>query len=475
VLSDAEIARFVALDKAGWKKLREGDAATATAAFRAQLAIYPGNFEPYVALAFVEASRRQRKAAIDDIRAAVVRGFTDLPRLQRAEGMSRMAKSMDFYELEVFLPSLVEVKETWAGWDAFKVSPERAPPALTPVVMQREELLASVDRMAPVLGPHLTPLWKKTIDRATAARVEAYVAKHPDARDLERAEAALLTLYTGGPTCRWEIIPLDAAARVDAVAGTLLEKAPQSSFRSSALFCRALGANAQRDERGALNAAAGERILSDLELALSLSPSAPFAPSAAVGLIRTEAELGRMPRATVRYLDLEARYEKDGAVWAGVRRQLGDLALRAGGLPSFHGIALDGVEVASGTLKGRVAVIDFWATWCQPCVKEFSTLKRLSEQHGEDIVLLGVNLDRQDELSSEGLRTWIAREKVPGRQVQEGLGWDSELVKVFGVTEIPFTLVVASDGSVVAVNARGKELESAVAAALNRSPVSASP
>jgi thiol-disulfide isomerase/thioredoxin len=457
----------------GWTKLGEGDAPVAEAAFRAQIAIYPGNFEPYVSLAFVEASRGQQKAAIANLHAAVVRGFTDLARLQRAEGWGRMRNNMSFYELEVFVPSLEEAGGAWAGWDAFKVAPEHAPAALAPVVSQREELLATVDRIAPVLGPHLTPLWKKTIDRATAARIEAYLAKQPDAPDLERAEAVLMTLYTGGPNCRWEVIPSDAAARVESSANGLLGKFPQSSLRSSALFCRALARNARRDDRGALAPATGDQILGDLDLALSLTPAAPFASSAAAGLITTEAALGRMDRASARFAELRARYATAPATWDDARGQLGELALRAGGLPEFQGTTLDGVAVARRTLEGQVAVIDFWATWCRPCIKEFPTLKRLAERYGESIVLLGVNLDRQDELSADGLRAWVTREKVPGRHVQDGRGWDSDLVKIFGVTEIPFTLVVGADGSVVAVNARGKELERAVAAAVDRVTLSA--
>lgn len=465
-LSDDEIARFVALDDLGWKKLGEGDAATAEKAFRAQIAIYPGNFEPFVSLAFVHASRGQQKEAIADLHEAIVRGFTDLPRLQRAEGWRRMRNNMSFYELEVFLPSLVEAKNAWAGWNAFKVAPEHAPSALAEVFAQREDVLAKVDRIGRVLGPHLTPLWKKTIDRATAARLEAYVAKHPDAPDVERAAAGLMALYTGGPGCRWEVLPSDAAARIEGVAGTLIDRFPQSPLRPSALFCRALARNARRDERGALDRATGEGILGDLEVALSSSAAAPFAPAAAAGLVRTEAELGRMDRASARYAELRARYASDATAWDGTRSQLGELALRVGGLPDFRSTTLDGVEVATTSIRGRVTVIDFWATWCRPCIEEFPTLRRLAERHGDGVAVLGVNLDRSDELPADALRAWVTREKVPGRHVQDGHGWESSLVKVFGVTEIPFNVVVGADGSVIAVNVRGKQLEKAVAGAL---------
>jgi hypothetical protein len=51
-------------------------------------------------------------------------------------------------------------------------------------------------------------------------------------------------------------------------------------------------------------------------------------------------------------------------------------------------------------------------------------------------------------------------------QVHDGLGWDSQLVRALGVTEIPFTVVLDPEGQVLAVNRHGKELESTVRAAL---------
>jgi len=139
-----------------------------------------------------------------------------------------------------------------------------------------------------------------------------------------------------------------------------------------------------------------------------------------------------------------------------------------GGLPEFRATTLAGRTVASEEFRGKVVVLDFWATWCQPCVEEFPALRRIDEQHGDDVVLLGVNLDWSDDLSIQALRDWIALENVPGDHVHDGLSWDSELVKAFGVQEIPFNVVVAPNGDVVAVNERGKRLEKAVRTAIQR-------
>jgi hypothetical protein len=100
-------------------------------------------------------------------------------------------------------------------------------------------------------------------------------------------------------------------------------------------------------------------------------------------------------------------------------------------------------------------------------VEEFDTMRRIAERHGDDVTLLGVNLDSSEELSSDDLRRWIAQREVRGEQLHDGRSWESELVESFGVKEIPFSVVVAPDGAVLAVNAHGKRLEKAVKAALS--------
>jgi len=156
----------------------------------------------------------------------------------------------------------------------------------------------------------------------------------------------------------------------------------------------------------------------------------------------------------------------DRALLGEVRERLGELALRAGGLPDFSATALDGASVERDALRGKVVVLDFWATWCGPCVEQLPALRHIADRYGEKVVVLGVSLDRSDGISSEGLREWVAREKVPGRQLYDGLGWDSELVKAFGVKGIPFSVVAGRDGAVLAIAVHGRRLKKVVQAAL---------
>jgi peroxiredoxin len=72
--------------------------------------------------------------------------------------------------------------------------------------------------------------------------------------------------------------------------------------------------------------------------------------------------------------------------------------------PDFTLHDMAGNSVSLPSLKGKVVLIDFWATWCQPCKKEFPALNRLADNHKDaDFVILGINLDKKKENAAEFL------------------------------------------------------------------------
>jgi len=72
--------------------------------------------------------------------------------------------------------------------------------------------------------------------------------------------------------------------------------------------------------------------------------------------------------------------------------------------PEFTLPDMTGASISLPDMKGKVVLIDFWATWCQPCKKEFPELNRLADKHKDaDFVILAINLDKKKENAAEFL------------------------------------------------------------------------
>jgi thiol-disulfide isomerase/thioredoxin len=463
-LTAEQVERFAAYGELGRQRMKEGDGAGAEAAFRGQISIFPPNPEPYADLALLAAARGDKKASMDCLQQAVVRGFKDLKRLRRAEAWSRMPRSAEYLKLQDAVLALDELEEKWPDWGAFKVW---APPRdLGEIERQHAELVTRVEAMAPALGKRLTRMWHKTLNRGTAHLLQAYVIANPEAGDLNRALDRLMKLYTGGPLSHWTLLSEGIAGPLGKVSKLVMERNPEGALRPIALVSHALALNSERDKKGALKVETAEKIRGSLREVLSRYMDSPVLATAAVGLVSIEAELGDLESAADHYLEFRKAHAGRPELLDHVRMHLGELALWLGGLPEFRATSLDGRTLEPEALRGKVVLFDFWATWCRPCVEELATLRKISRQHGEEIVLVGISLDDAEDLPIDALREWIAKERVPGAQICDGLAWESKLVKAFGVREIPFNVVVGPDGKVLAVKEHGKRLEKTVRAAL---------
>lgn len=121
------------------------------------------------------------------------------------------------------------------------------------------------------------------------------------------------------------------------------------------------------------------------------------------------------------------------------------------------------VKLSDHAGKGKVILIDFWASWCGPCIQEIPVLTGLQEKYKDKgFMIFGVSLDTDREAWVEAVKkhntSWI--------QISDLRGFDGPITKNYGINAIPFLILLDKDGTIILRNLRGEFLEKALEEAL---------
>ena len=124
----------------------------------------------------------------------------------------------------------------------------------------------------------------------------------------------------------------------------------------------------------------------------------------------------------------------------------------------------DGKPIKLSDLRGKIVLIDFWASWCVPCRKENPTIVKLYEKYkNKDFTILSVSLDQD-------IINWRGAIRIDGlkwpNHVSDLKGWGSDVITSYNFEAIPHTVLVNKEGEIIGQDLRGIELEQKIAEAI---------
>ncbi len=119
----------------------------------------------------------------------------------------------------------------------------------------------------------------------------------------------------------------------------------------------------------------------------------------------------------------------------------------------------DGEQISLYGVKGKLKIIDFWASWCGPCRMENPNMVKLyNDFKDKGLAVISVSLDERKAAWTQAIK----KDGMPWIHVSDLKGWKSEVVKLFNVDAVPYILVLDENNRILAKNIRAEKLRAFV-------------
>jgi peroxiredoxin len=282
-------------------------------------------------------------------------------------------------------------------------------------------------------------------DKALIGDLLSYLAKHPGADDLDQAYMKVFD----------KVIEHDWFAENEAVARKYLAEHPEGPVKSLAQIVTTM-ARAQAGRypealasfnalMAGLGGADQEEFAANFADTLASSAMSAGEPEVARKVYQSLLRKfgGESPNLAQRVKDEVARIDKVGTP-----------------APSVAAVDLAGAPVRLEDLRGRYVLVDFWATWCAPCIVELPRLQSTyARYHPRGFEIVAVSLDE----TRSAVVDFVKARKLPWKQVHNATA-QGDLVEAFGVKNIPATFLIDPKGTIVRLELRGQSLDKALEA-----------
>ena len=145
------------------------------------------------------------------------------------------------------------------------------------------------------------------------------------------------------------------------------------------------------------------------------------------------------------------------------RKQVRDTLTPGTTFPDFDEKDLQDKAVSISKYKGKLVLVDFWATWCPPCVASVPEVQKVyNKYHDKGFEVVGISLDED----KDALEKFVKQRKLPWSQHFDGARFDGKLAKKYGVNVAPTTYLIGRDGKIIKLLTPADDLEKEVAKAL---------
>jgi peroxiredoxin len=276
-------------------------------------------------------------------------------------------------------------------------------------------------------------------DRALIRDLKEYLRTHPRADDVDQA---YMVVFNKAIEHDWFVEQEDVATRY-------LTDYPDGPIKALARIVATMA----RAQAGKFAEALTR--YQELMRGLGKPEQEEFAANFADSLASAATTAGEYEVARQVYQGLLDRYGESPSLRQKIKDDLARLDLVGKPAPSVVVKDVKGDTFRLEDLKGRYVLVDFWATWCAPCVAELPRLQAAYMKYRDaGFEIVGVSLDE----SKPALLDFTRTRNIPWRQIHTASG-GGDLVEAFGVSTIPATFLIDPRGTIVRLELRGPALD----------------